>query len=271
LDYGDTHMITRGYHTPSSNIALSTPLLAEANEANCNRRSELCWHLCQLALFPEHAAGVVEGDRQILLPCCVAGVLFSEAAANGQSRFEFRQRLRQFALFLEYAADVVEGGRQMLPCCVAGILISEAAAIEAHQQYTDSSGDRAKLFDFSTGLIGYFVEAITIRSREKTIGPLAEVDPEVRRIVEVLKQFIWEYVIQSPDLAVPQQGQRLAIGTVFDRLMNSAKDKHRYIFPPEYRFAISEAKTKPDRARVIADCISSMTEKELLHPYRCGE
>lgn len=145
--------------------------------------------------------------------------------------------------------------------------------MEVHQQYSDSSDDRARLFDFSTGLIGHFIEAIAVRSRDKTTGPLVEVDPQVRRIVEVLKQFIWEYVIQSPDLAVPQQGQRHAINTVFHRLMKAAaaKDQHWYIFPPRYRLAISEAKTTPIRARVVADYISGMTEKELLHLYRCGE
>jgi dGTPase len=143
--------------------------------------------------------------------------------------------------------------------------------IEAHQQYSDSPEDRAKLFAFSTGLIGYFVDAITVRSREKTRGPLAEVDPEVRCIVEVLKQFIWEYVIQSPDLAVPQQGQRLAIRTVFGQLTKAAEGKNWYVFPPGYRDAISEAKKKAERARVVADCISGMTEKELLHLYRRGE
>ena len=149
--------------------------------------------------------------------------------------------------------------------------IVELFPIEAHQQYSDSSADRAKLFDFSTGLIRYFVEAMTIRSREKTSGPLAEVDPGVRRIVEVLKQFIWEYVIQSPDLSVAQLGQRIAIRTVFDRLMNAAQKQDSHIFPPGYRFAISEAKTKANRARVVADCIAGMTEKELIHLYRCGE
>ena len=149
--------------------------------------------------------------------------------------------------------------------------IVENFPIEAHQQYTDSPDDRARLFAFSTGLIRYFVEAIRVRSREKTAGPLAEVDPEVRRMVEILKQFIWEYVIQSPDLTVPQQGQRLAIRTVFNRLLKAAQEKQWYAFPPGYRSVISDANAKADRARVVADCISGMTEKELLHLYRCGE
>jgi len=149
--------------------------------------------------------------------------------------------------------------------------IVEQFPIEVHQQYNDSSEDRAQLFDFSTGLIKHFVEAIVVRSRDKTEGPLVIIDPEVRRIVEVLKQFVWEYVIQSPDLAVPQQGQRLAIRTVFLRFMEAAKDRNWYVFPSGYRSAISDATTKPTRARVVADCISGMTEKELLHLYRCGE
>ncbi len=151
--------------------------------------------------------------------------------------------------------------------------IVEAFPFFPHQQYSDTFDDRATLFEFSTGLIGHFIDAIKVRSREKKTGPLVEVDPKVRRSVEVLKQFIWEYIIQSPDLAVPQQGQRHAIETVFKRLMEAAdqKDHHWYIFPSMYRVALSEANSKPERARVVADYISGMTEKELLHLYRCGE
>ena len=138
--------------------------------------------------------------------------------------------------------------------------IVELFPIDAHQHFTDSPEDRAKLLDFSTGLIRYFAEAIAVRSRSKAAGPLAEVVLDARRIV-----------IQSPDLAVSQQGQRLAIRTVYGRLIEAAQSQEWHFFPPGYRQAISAAATKASRARVVADCVSGMTEKELLHRYRCGE
>jgi dGTPase len=147
--------------------------------------------------------------------------------------------------------------------------IVDAFPFEPDERFTDSTADRARIFDFSTGLIGYFVDSIQVRKPGEKGSRLVWIEDEARREVEVLKQFIWEYIIENPDLAVPQQGQRVAIRTVFNWLMDAAQSKHWYLFPSAYENLISMAKRKRDRARIVADCVSGMTEKELLHFYRC--
>jgi dGTPase len=152
--------------------------------------------------------------------------------------------------------------------------IVDAFPFEPDARCTDSPQDRAALFNFSTGLIGYFVDSIRIRKpNPKSNSSLStiQIDEEARREVEVLKQFTWEYVIENPDLAVPQQGQRAAIRTVFGRLMQAWQEKHWYVFPPAYQTLLSFETTGGDRARIVADCISGMTEKELMHFYRSVE
>jgi dGTPase len=147
--------------------------------------------------------------------------------------------------------------------------IVEEFPFEPDERFTASAADRARLFDFSTGLIRHFVQSIRIRIPTRDNARLVVIDAEAQREVEVLKQFIWEYVILNPDLSVPQEGQRAAIRTVFERLLQAAKKKDYHLFPPAYYELISEARINEECVRVVADCVSGMTEKEIIHFYHC--
>jgi dGTPase len=134
---------------------------------------------------------------------------------------------------------------------------------EPEDRYDDSRAHRARLYAFSASLIRYFVGAFRLDS-----GSGVQVDVDARRAVEVLKQFIWEYIIENPELAVPQNGQRAAVRCVFTQLLDASKDGKHYLFPSAFQQQIAKAKTKRQRARVVADCVSGMTEKEILHIHR---
>lgn len=146
--------------------------------------------------------------------------------------------------------------------------IIEQFPFEPEERYTDCVEDRAKLYNFSTGLIRYLVGSLRIRRNQTDGSSAVEIDPDARCEVEVLKQFIWEYIIENPELAVPQSGQRTAVETVFNRLMESAKKNEHYLFPSAYQAPIVSATNKSERIRIVADCVSSMTEKEVVHIYR---
>ncbi len=145
--------------------------------------------------------------------------------------------------------------------------ILELFPFEPEQRYNDSSGDRARLFAFSTGLIRFFVNSCHLTSDEASPSFLS-IEPSAKSTAEVLKQFIWEYIIENPELAVPQNGQRVAIRSVFELLMNAAAKEKYYLFPTTSGEAIRRAKSKAERTRVIADCVAGMTEKELMHFHR---
>jgi dGTPase len=134
-------------------------------------------------------------------------------------------------------------------------------------RYSDSTADRAKLYAFSTALISHFVYSFKLRS-PKAGKPFVGIDPDARREVELLKQFIWEYIIENPDLAVPQNGQRAAVRTVFTELLEASKARKYFLFPAGFQEIISRARTKGERVRTVADCVSGMTEKELMHFHR---
>ena len=143
---------------------------------------------------------------------------------------------------------------------------------DADERFTGCRDDRERLFNFATILIrryvDCFVESFQARAPAKDPAYLFEISPGYQREVEVLKQFTWEYVILDPDLAVPQQGQRKAIRTVFERLLQAAKDEESHPFPPRFRELFAEAPSSDAVVRRVADCISGMTERELMNLYR---
>jgi len=132
-------------------------------------------------------------------------------------------------------------------------------------RFTDTKEDREEVFKFATILIRDGVNALHVRPEASTRA--VEIDPKQECRIEVLKQFTWEYVILDHDLAVPQQGQRKAVRTVFERLIEAAKDKDTHLFPPRYRDRIREADSEGMRVRTVADSISGMTEREIIRFY----
>jgi dGTPase len=150
--------------------------------------------------------------------------------------------------------------------------IVEQFPFDADERFTGCRDDRERLFNFATILIRQyvdsFVESFQARSPAKDPAYLFEIKPGDQREVEVLKQFTWEYVILDPDLAVPQQGQRKAIRAVFERLLQAAKDEESHLFPPRFRELFADAPSCDAVVRHVADCISAMTEKELMNLYR---
>jgi len=145
--------------------------------------------------------------------------------------------------------------------------ILELFPFEPEQRYNDSSEDRAKLFAFSTGLIQFFVNSCHLTSDAASPFFLS-IEPSAKSTAEVLKQFIWEYIIENPELAVPQNGQRVAIRSVFELLMNAAQKKKYYLFPTASSETIRSTRNKAEQVRVVADCVAAMTEKELMHFHR---
>jgi len=137
----------------------------------------------------------------------------------------------------------------------------------AHERYKDAAEDRARLYAFSTAMIRNFVGSCRLRSRASATR--VHIEADAKRIVEVLKQFIWEYIIENPELAVPQNGQRAAVRGVFTQLLEASNDKKYYIFPSAFQEVIAKASNKRDRVRIVADCIASMTEREIMYFHRC--
>lgn len=143
--------------------------------------------------------------------------------------------------------------------------ILDLLPFDMSHRYAGTEADEQLLYQFSTQLITQYVLSITPIERD---GSLVTVQQIARDQVDVLKEFVWAYVILNPDLAVLQAGQRKAIKTVFEAFFAEARNTHLSFFPSGFRHRIRDCASSAQRVRVVSDYVAGMTERELMGTYR---
>ena len=134
--------------------------------------------------------------------------------------------------------------------------------------FTGTRLDRAGLSSFTSSLIGRYINAVSI-ARSEDGSPEVAIDPLMVHEVQLLNGLTWYYVINSPALMSQRFGQRGLIRALFGTLREAAastEDVH--IFPPFYRDMLETAESADDRLRVVADCIASMSEGEVIEIHQ---
>lgn len=126
---------------------------------------------------------------------------------------------------------------------------------------TITDNQRVSLSCFVSLLVNRFVkEAISINDSGHLV-----INDEHRRINSVLKQITWFYVIDSPNLAYKQQGQRKIIQTLFEFLNNELRKGHTWILPPWCREPGCDYRSDENkRKRSVCDYIASLTEPQAI-------
>jgi dGTPase len=145
-------------------------------------------------------------------------------------------------------------------------------------RFVDSSEHRRLLYQFATDRIRTYVDAIKSDSSVTELEPVVKIDRNARRQVDILKQFTWHYIIEKPELALPQAGQRKAIRTVFRKLLLAVrrKEMHLFLIAIQDRFRESEVEKffgsgHKSEVRVVADYVAGMTEKEVVRIFQTLE
>lgn len=140
----------------------------------------------------------------------------------------------------------------------------------AEKPYTGSILQRAGLKGLSADLIAKYVTEVSLA--ENTDGDeLLIVPEELRQEVEVLKQLTWFYVINSRSIKSQQYGQREVVSRLFKIYLEATGSSDADLIgmiPEEHREQLGEDPDERTRARVVADLISSMTERQLLITHR---
>lgn len=132
--------------------------------------------------------------------------------------------------------------------------------------YDGSREQRVSLRTFTSELIGRFIKSTELNLKGSGLFVPREMQAEVRLLKEITKH----YIISNPSLLAQQRGQRKIIGDIFDALQNDSKDGPPGYLPSRLKYAW-ELNTE-NMARFAADCISSLTEREVtnLHDRMFG-
>ncbi|MBE2254294.1 MAG: dNTP triphosphohydrolase [Myxococcus sp.] len=132
---------------------------------------------------------------------------------------------------------------------------------ELHRPFDGSSAQRGTLNWFSSQLINRFILAAKLK------GDTLELPSNERFEVDTLKLVMKHFVFGHPALAAQQHGQRRVIRELFTTFWSAAtssKDHERKILPVQFRELLNDASDKTARARLVADLIAGMTERDAI-------
>jgi dGTPase len=102
-----------------------------------------------------------------------------------------------------------------------------------------------------------------------------EIAPEEQYEVRILKQATRDYVVQNRSLTAQRKGHGRLLNDLFEDLMNDIDDdRNSRYFPKKFEHFTKDHTVS--KARIVADCIASLTETEAislhgrLHGYSSG-
>jgi len=168
--------------------------------------------------------------------------------------------------FAEYAAPKLAKE----PGEVKETLRSVVGASPIIEPYSGTNEQRQQLRTFTAGLINSYANGVSLADSVDD-DRLIKIPPILRDQVDVLKELTWFYVIDDRSLKVQQHGQRKVVRDLFGTYMQASEDEDRAtlgIFPVSQQEEMQNASTREERVRLVADLISSMTERQLMITHR---
>ncbi|HNX48831.1 MAG TPA: dNTP triphosphohydrolase [Thermoanaerobaculaceae bacterium] len=151
--------------------------------------------------------------------------------------------------------------------------------------YQGSRDQRVQLRIFTAHLIDRYIRGNPGGPAVQLVNPTDPASPHLKRTNEaarevyVLQQLTSVFVFDNPGLATVQVGQRTVLKTLFQELMNAAKSdirSHQAVLPDYFRDLLASFlksaepghSTDAVRARVVADTIAAMTEKQAVSLFQ---
>lgn len=119
--------------------------------------------------------------------------------------------------------------------------------------------------DFTSDLVDMFIGGIVFEPNAE-FPALSKVylNPDTFKVVETLKKISYKSLIMSPMLKIAEYRGKGLIREIFDTLK---KDNGYLLLPSDYRDLHTEATGETDKARIICDYISGMTDRYAIEFY----
>lgn len=179
-----------------------------------------------------------------------------------------RKRLRQL-LDEAQIADPVGFPSENVDALVEAVgRIAAMHGLDAPYEHTVQA--RARMRSFGSKLITRYLEAFSLSDDPDSSRVRLSIKPKAAVEVTALKMLVVVYVVRRPGLAVVQHGQKRVIEDLFDFYFSASSPRgvdggdHR-LFPPGARQRLANsASTLTERARVVVDLISSLTESSAI-------
>ena len=129
-----------------------------------------------------------------------------------------------------------------------------------NEPYEATREQRRAIRVMTSTFIGHFIKSTKLRVPTGTESAL-EIPEEVRSQIEILKQITRTYILSAPALAAQQRGQQRVLTELFEDLYESGAERY---LPKKFTYLFDGDVGPASKARLIADCISSLTEHETI-------
>jgi dGTPase len=162
---------------------------------------------------------------------------------------------------------------RFVPTEAAAAFSAMMELIPFERPYEGTNSDRRRVHEAASTLITRFIEETKLGSDGRSL----DIPRTIWHEVNVLKQLTWHYVINSPDLATIQEGQKAVVRHLFTSLTAWAKrERSAERLPTRFREIMSaiqeddEARSALDddpdkiRSRAACDYIASLTEVQAI-------
>lgn len=119
----------------------------------------------------------------------------------------------------------------------------------------------------TSALVGKFMRGVEIEiNSDCPILSKAQLNPEIRKSVEILKTFTFNSVIESPRLKIAEFRGYDIVREIFTALVNNNRKGHS-LMPEDFRMLYDGFKDKALKMRVVCDFIAGMTDRYAVEFY----
>jgi dGTPase len=133
------------------------------------------------------------------------------------------------------------------------------------EQYDGSRSHRIALRQLTSNLIRRYGASLRLKGLHEVRKsvPVVIIDPSDEQEVRILKQITRDYLIEHPSLVAQQEGQKRIVSSLYTMIYSDAtKSPPKYL--PRRLHYLWDNDIYNGPARATADCISSLTEAEII-------
>ncbi len=119
----------------------------------------------------------------------------------------------------------------------------------------------------TSDIVGYFINSIEfVPNKDRPSLSSVQFPSEVKKEVEVLKQFAYVTIINSPMLKIVEYRGSDIVESVFSAIKESTENSDNSLLPDDFR-EVYEAVSDEEKDRVICDFVAGMTDRYALEFY----
>lgn len=183
----------------------------------------------------------------------------------GQGFIQPRQSNPEYERFWDYAVESITLKSHIdFDPDAAKKLLAQVAQFFPESAYGDTQLDRIALHAFASGTVEICQQQLTV------VGGQLRIDPPTQMALEVLKELVWYYVINHPQLATSQEGQRRIVKHLHQWLCEWIQDVYRYSVEDEMGKKRVKRNKRRLPARLLALAGDDMDPDDKILISRCA-